>query len=116
MNGLGTFAGMELANVFFRPYGAFRLVNPASTATRCPLLLREPKGLRRKDFRLKMVPLLIASGVAELSDCREQPDLADAQERSGVDFRICGMLTAATYPEDTVLSRAVSRKIYQEEN
>ena len=53
---------------------------------------------------------------ARLSDCREQPDLGGRAGEVGADFRICGMLTAATYPEDTVLSRAVSRKSYQEEN
>lgn len=71
--------------------------------------------LLRKDFRLKM---------ASLPRLREQvvrlPGTAGSwRTRRRGSERISASvvcLTAATYPEDTVLSRAVSRKSYQEEN
>ncbi len=62
-----------------------------------------------------MVTSPVASGGNGHPTAGKKPDFGGRAGEVRGDFRICGMLTAATYPEDTVLSRAVSRKFYQEE-
>lgn len=94
---------------------ALQAVDPALTATKyVRSFLLKSFGGKRFSAGSSGFPHCLCGKA--LSDCREGRILADAQERFGLDFCICGMLTAATYPEDTVLSRAVSRKSYQEEN
>ena len=111
-----TFAENGAASVFFRPYEAFdtcRSCLDCHTYVRCVWISLR---LVFKRFSAENGPCRIASATCDCPTAGKSRILADAQERFGADFRICGMLTAATYPEDTVLSRAVSRKSYQEEN
>ena len=107
---------MELASVFFRLFGVLDGRSCLACHTYVRAFVMSFSGHDGKNFRLKTVEIFALPLRNRRCPTAGKPDFGGraGEVRSG--YRICGMLTAATYPEEAALSRAVSQKFYQEEN